>query len=87
MPVWLVSIAVIAVLGLVGVVARFLVYGDVDPNHVLLSFFFSMNLIVSYWEICLYFRRDHIERRVDFWREWHREQQRSPVWECVIGHG
>ena len=39
MPVWLVGIAVIAVLGLVGVVARFLVYGDVDPNHVLLSFF------------------------------------------------
>ena len=83
MPVWLFCLVVIAVLGLAGVVVRFLTYGDVDPYHVLFSFFFSMNLLVSYWEICLYFRRDYIEGRSEFWRDWQRRQQRSPVWEFL----
>ncbi len=36
-----------------------------------------MNLLVSYWEICLYLRRDYIERRVESWRERQEEQHRS----------
>ena len=47
MPVWLFSLVVIAVLGLAGVVVRFLTYSDLDPYHVLFAFFFSMNLLVS----------------------------------------
>lgn len=79
MPVWLFCILAIAVLGLAGIVLRFLVYGDLDPLHVLLSLFFSLNFLASSWEICLYFRRDYIERRVDFWRERRKEQRRSPA--------
>lgn len=79
MPVWLFCIVAIAAPGLAGVVVRFLLYGDLDPLHVLLSLFFSINLLVSYWEICLYVRRDHIERRVAFWREQKEQRRRSPT--------
>lgn len=80
MPVWLFMFAVVAALGLTGIVVRFLDTGELDPYHVLLSLFFSLNLLASYWEICLYFRRDYIEKRVGFWRERQREQQTSPAW-------
>ena len=79
MPVWSFCIVAIAALGFAGIVVRFLVYGDFDLFHAALSLFFSMNLLASYWEICLYFRRDHIERRVDFWREQQKQRQRSPT--------
>ena len=77
MPVWSFCIVAIGVLGFAGVVVRFLVYGDVNLYHAALSLFFSMNLLVSYWEISLYLRRDYIERRVDFWRQRQEERQRS----------
>lgn len=79
MPVWLFCILAIAVFGLAGIVLRLLAYGALDPLHVLLSLFFSLNFLASYWEICLYFRRDYVERRVDFWRERGKEQRRSPA--------
>ena len=79
MPVWLFCILAVAVLGLAGIVLRLLVYGDLDSLHALLSLFFALNFLASYWEICLYFRRDYIERRVDFWRERGKEQGRSPA--------
>ena len=56
MPVWLFMFALVAVLGLTGIVVRFLAYGELDPYHVLFSLFFSLNLLASYWEICLYYR-------------------------------
>lgn len=83
MPVWLFSLVVIAVLGLAGIVVRFLTYGDIDLYHVVLSLFFSMNLLVSYWEICLWFRRDYIEHRAAFWRERRETTQRPPVAEFL----
>ena len=79
MPVWLFCILAVAVLGLGGIVPRLLAVGELDPLHVALVLFFSLNFLVSYWEICLYFQRSHIERRADFWRERGKEQQRSPT--------
>jgi len=79
MPVWLFMFVVVAALGLAGIVARFQIHGDLDPYHVLLGLFFSMNFLVSFWEICLYLRRDTIEGRVDFWREQRQQLGRSPV--------
>ena len=79
MPVWLFVFIEIAVLGLAGIVLRFLAHGDVDPYHVVLAVFLSTNLLISYWEICLWFRRDLIERRAAFWRERQKTEQRSPA--------
>ena len=79
MPVWLFCILAITVLCLAGIVIRLLAYGEIDPLHVLLSLFFSLNFLACYWEICLYFRRDYVERRVDFWRERGKAQRRSPA--------
>lgn len=79
MPVWLFVAVVVSTLCLSGIVVRFLVYGDLAPLHALLSLFFALNFVASYWEVCLYFRRDYIERRVNFWREQREQRQRSPA--------
>ena len=79
MTVWLAILVTVAVLSYPGIGLRFLLNGSLDPLHALLSFFFSLNLVVSYWEICLYLRRDHIERRVVFWRDERERRQRSPA--------
>ena len=79
MPVWLFVLVAVPAFGAAGVVVRFLAYGDFNACHALLSLFFAMNLMASYWEVCLYFERDYIERRVDFWRQQREERQRSPA--------
>lgn len=59
----------IALLALVGIGARYHVHGDFTVIHCLFSLFFSTNLLICYWEMCLFFRRDHVETRAEYWRE------------------
>ena len=77
MRAWLFIAAAVATLCFSGIAVRSLAYGDLHPLHALLSLFFALNFVASLWEICLYFRRDYIERRVDFWREQRERRQRS----------
>ena len=72
-----------AIPALGGIGARYGLRGDVDAIHVLLSLFFSVNLLVCYWEICLFFRRDRVETRAEYWRARRRETGRSPVVEFL----
>ena len=67
-PAWLFTILVIAVLASAGVFARYWARGDFDVVHALMISFFSINLAICYWEVCLFLRRDRIELRAEYWR-------------------
>ena len=83
-PTGLLAVSIIAVLALAGIGARYCARGDFDPIHALLSLFFSGNLVVCYWEICLFFERDYIEERAEYWEDRRRETGRTPVVEFLF---
>ncbi len=64
MPAGLIAALVVMLLTLLGIFTRY--YFNVV--HGLLSLFFSTNLLICYWEICLFFKRDYIESRTEYWR-------------------
>ena len=53
-------------------------HGGLNPYYVLLSLFLSLNLLICYWEVCLYLRRFDIEDRARYWRERRAATGRSP---------
>ena len=83
LPAGQVAVLVIAILASAGIGGRYWIRGDLDVIHAIVSLFFSVNLVVCYWEICLFFRRDHIEQRAQYWRDRRRETGRSPVVEFL----
>jgi len=83
MPAGLVAVLVIALLALLGIGARYHVHGDVNFIHCLFSLFFSTNLLVCYWEMCLFFRWDYIAARSDHWQRRRRETVRLPAAEFL----
>ena len=83
-PVGLFVSLTIAILALLGIGTRYCVYGDLNVIHALLSLFFSINLLICYWEVCLYFRLDYIEARTTYWRERRLETGRLPVAEFLV---
>ena len=83
MPAGLVSALVIVTLTLLGVGTRYYVHGDISAVYCLFSLFFSTNLWICWWEICLFFRRDYIEERTEYWRGWRRETGRTPAGEFL----
>lgn len=83
MPAGLLAALVVAILALVGIGARYYARGDLNVVHFVLSLFFSINLLICYWEACLFFRRDYIERRTEYWRKRRRETGRTPAGEFL----
>ena len=83
MPAGALSAVVIAILTLLGIGTRYYVHGDLNAIHGLFSLFFSTNLLICYWEACLYLRRDYIEKRAVYWRERRRETGRTPAVEFL----
>ena len=83
-PVGLLSALVIALLALPGIGTRYYIHGDLNLIHSLLSLFFSVNLLICYWEACLFLRRDYIEARTDYWRERRRETGREPIGDFLV---
>ena len=74
---------VIALLALLGIGVRYYLRGDVNFIHSLLSLFFSSNLLICYWEACLFLKRDYIETRAQYWRRRQRETGRTPAVEFL----
>ena len=68
-PTGLVAALVVTILALVGIGSRYYAHGDLNALHCLLSLFFSINLLICYWEVCLFLRPDHIEVRTRYWHE------------------
>ena len=73
----------IILLALPGIGARYAISGGVDAFHCLFSLFFAINLLICYWEMCLYFRRDYIETRAEYWRTRQHETGRTPALEFL----
>ncbi len=77
------TVLVIAILTLAGIGARYWTRGDFNVVHALLILFLSINLVICYWEICLFLRRDYIERRAEYWRKRWLETGRKPAIEFL----
>lgn len=84
MPVGLISALVIAVLACTGIGTRYYIHGDLNLIHSVLSLFASVNLLICYWEACLFFRRDYIEARTEYWRRRWRETGRKPIGDFLV---
>ncbi|MDE0191043.1 MAG: hypothetical protein OXQ90_06770 [Gammaproteobacteria bacterium] len=84
MPVWLFAVLFVVALTLIGVVTRLNQYGEIDALYVVFAVFFSTNLLISYWEICLFYQRDYIEERGAYWRERLEASGKSPVVEFLL---
>ena len=84
-PLALFSVLVIAILTVAGIGGRYWLRGDFDVIHALLILFFSINLWICYLEICLFLKRDHIERRSEYWRGHRQETGRTPAIEFLTG--
>ena len=85
LPAGLVAALVVAILTLLGIGARWHLHGDFNVVHGLFSFFFALNLLICYWETSLFFRRDYIETRAQYWRTRYRETGRVPAAEFLTG--
>ena len=83
MPVGLLAALEIALLALAGVVVRQWWHGSVGFVYLLLSLFLSTNLLICYWEICLFRRRDYVEVRSGHWRERRSTTGRHPAIEFL----
>lgn len=78
-PVALVVALTIAAGTLLGIVVRLRTHGELNFLHSLFCLFFSVNLLICYWEICLFFLRDKIGSRAEYWRAEQRRTGRSPA--------
>ncbi len=77
-PVALLNVLIISTITLAGVGARLACCGDFNLLHAVLTLFFAINLVICYWEWCLFVKRDDIEERAEFWRERWQETGRAP---------
>ena len=84
MPAVLFAVLVVAVLASVGIGGRYCVRGDFNVIHAVLSLFFSINLLICYFEACLYLRRDYIETRTEYWRERRDETGGTPAVQFLL---
>jgi len=83
LPAGLLAALKIALLAAAGIAHRQYWHPDIGITYVVLAVFLSTNLVICYWEICLFFRRDYIESRTEFWRERRQETGRSPATEFL----
>lgn len=82
-PAGLLAVLAIGLLALPGMGARYWLHGELDALHCLFSLFFSVNLVICWWEMCLYLRREYIETRVEHWRLRQSQTGRTPAVEFL----
>ena len=58
-------------------------HGHLNPYYFLVTLFLSINLLICYWEMCLYLRRDYIVERARYWRERRASTGRTPAVEFL----
>ena len=83
-PAGLLTALAIGLLALPGMGARYWLQGELDALYCLFSLFFSINLLICYWEMCLFFRRDQIPTRAEYWRRRGNDSGRSPALEFLL---
>ena len=83
-PVGLLVALLIGIGTLLGILARWYLHGGFSLLHAVFCLFFSTNLLIAYWELCLYWRRDHIGPRADYWRERCHQTGRTAAHEFMV---
>lgn len=77
MPVlFVIGLAIVLLTG-IGVVSRLMYAPEVDVTHFILSVFFATNLLICFWEVCLFLRQDYIQQRTPYWHAIQRDTGRS----------
>ena len=71
--------AFVVVLTLTWNTVSYRLHGGLNPYYFLLSLFLSINLLICYWEMCLYLRHDHVVERARYWRELRASTGRNPA--------
>ncbi|MCY4128213.1 MAG: hypothetical protein OXG15_03095 [Gammaproteobacteria bacterium] len=67
MKIWLIVCVFVALLAGAALAIRFWTTGDFNVAHSLLILFLTVNILVSYWEICLFLRISEIEEKRKSW--------------------
>lgn len=79
LPAGLLAAFEIALLAALGIGHRVYWHEGVDLTYVVFALFLSTNLVICFWEICLFFRRDYIESRSAYWQQQRLRTGRSPA--------
>ena len=82
-PVAVFAAAAIALPTLAWNAAALRLYGSLNVSYFLLSLFLMINLLIAYWECCLYWRRDYVEERARYWRDRQAETGRTAALEFL----
>lgn len=79
------TVLVVVIMASAAIGARYWFRGDVDIIHGFLILFFSVNLVVCYWELCLFLKPDHVARRAEYWRRRWQDTGKTPAVEFLAG--
>ena len=84
MPPGLFAVLVVAILAFLGIGTRYYAHRDLNAIHSILSLFFSTNLLICYWEVCLFLRRDYVKTRAEYWRKSRSTAGRTPASDFLV---
>ena len=70
---------VILALAALGMAIRYGLYGHLSMVYCVFALFFSINLLICFWEASLYLAHDRIDQRAEHWRNLSRETGVSPA--------
>ena len=76
--VWLFAAICVGLLLVIGLGTRYYLKQDFSVIHAILSAFFSVNIVVCWWEACLFWQRNQMEDRAAYWRDWRDETGNLP---------
>lgn len=71
----------VGVLIVVGLGTRYYLKQDLSVIHAIMSVFFSINVLVCWWEACLFLQRTRVENRTAYWRDWRSQTGTLPHFE------
>ena len=79
MKIWLIACVFVALVAGAALAIRFWTAGDFDVAHTLLTVFLTVNILASYWEICLLMRIDEIDEKRKNWDSFRSESGAVPA--------
>lgn len=77
------AILCVGVLIVGGLGTRYYLKQDLGVIHTILSVFFSINVLICWWEACLFLQRDRVEQRTTYWHDWRTRTGKLPYVEFL----
>lgn len=68
----------VVILIVCGLGTRYFLKQEFSIVYVILSVFFSINILICWWEACLFLQRTRVEDRTEYWRERRVQTGRHP---------